>query len=125
MDSKRKLVFSYNDTAMANELNHFYTQFETYIFLESCEVLDKVICNVCDDRMLIDPCTVTKDCKTKDIKKARGPDGMSAFLLRRFGDKVISAMAQTSPDLTMSILANWRQLFTQHWDVLDMCHLAY
>lgn len=54
--------------------------------------------------MLIDPCTVAKDFKTIDIKKARGPDGMSAFLLRRFAEEVTSAMAQTSPDITVSIL---------------------
>lgn len=58
----------------------FRRRLKLTFFGESCEVLDKVICNVCDDRMLTDPCTVTKDYKTIDIHKARGPDGMSAFL---------------------------------------------
>lgn len=57
-----------NGIARTNERNYFYLWFETDTFKEFGEVLDK---EACEDRMLIDPCSLPKFLKHYKLTKQK------------------------------------------------------
>ena len=85
---KEEGLFSSNETERANELNDFYLCFETDTFTECCAILENVNCNMDEERIVIDPQSVSKVVKSINIKKATRLDSMSAFLLKTFADEV-------------------------------------
>ena len=111
MDTKRKALFSSNETERANELNDFYLHFETGTFTECCAILENVHFNMDEERIVIDPQSVSKVFESINTKKATGPDNMSAFLLKTFADElspVWHRLYQLSVD-THSVPELWRK----------------
>ncbi len=82
MEAKRKPLFAHNKTNRANELNNFYMRFNVDNSADCADVLETVICDFNADRIEIDLETVIKVFKTTHTKKATGPDGLSAFILK-------------------------------------------
>lgn len=102
MTPTRKPLFAGNKTDRANELNNFYMRFETDTFKECCNILDKINCNVGDDRILIYSGDVIRKFKNVCSSKATGPDGMSCFLLNTFAEELTAAwhcLFQLSTDM--------------------------
>lgn len=81
-----------NESEKANELNNFYKRFDSdaETNIEKCEDLLGTLVYA-DDRIIIDNEDVTKVFKKLNIKKACGPDGISAFMLKTFAEELTPA----------------------------------
>lgn len=78
------------------------------IFSTKClKVLDTEVCDSDSDKLQIEPSVVTRAFKGMRTKKAIGPDGISAFLLKMFAEELILAwhpLFQLSVDIHMVAL---------------------
>ncbi|KAK0141045.1 RNA-directed DNA polymerase from mobile element jockey [Merluccius polli] len=88
MDAKKKPPFAHNEITRANELNNFYMRFNVDNSADCADVLESVICDLNVDIIEIDLETVIKTFKTIQTKKATGPDGLSAFILKSFAQEL-------------------------------------
>ena len=108
MEPTRKPMVAQNECTKANELNDFFMRFETDSVDKCYDVLNALPYSGVDDRIIIDPGSVTKVFKSMNTNKATGPDGMGAFLLKTCAEELtpawhrlfqVSIDTHTVPDL--------------------------
>ena len=88
----QKRISTSVDLQKANELNDFYLRFETRDFsLERKNILETIAVTEQDVRLVIEPKAVRLHFKNLCTKKATGPDGISAFLLKTCADELTPA----------------------------------
>lgn len=91
MTVKRKPLSALNERARANDLNNFYMHFNVDNSEKCANVLENVVCDLNAHRIEIQLETVVKTFKCIYTKKATGPDGLSAFILKSFADELSPA----------------------------------
>ena len=80
-----------NEQAFADEMNDFYRRFDTQDSSSRCySVLGDVFASNAD-RLEIDVDVVTKIFQNVCSRKAIGPDGIPAFLLKTFAEELAPA----------------------------------
>ena len=91
MNCTRKPIHTTNEQAFAYEMNDFYRRFDTQDSSSRCDSVlsDVFVSNA--DRLEIDVDVVTKVFQHVCSRKATGPDGISAFLLKTFAEELAPA----------------------------------
>ena len=87
----RKPIHTSNEQAFADEMNDFYRRFDTQDSSSRCDSVlgDVFVSNA--DRLEIYVDVVTKAFQHVYSRKATGPDGISAFLLKTFAEELAPA----------------------------------
>jgi len=92
MTPAQKRISTPDDLQRANELNNFYLRFETQEFsFEGKNILETINATEQDVRLVVEPKVVRLHFKNLCTKKATGPDGISAFLLKTCADELTPA----------------------------------
>ena len=91
MNCSRKPIHTTNEQSFSDEMNDFYRRFDTQDCSSRCySVLrDVFVSNA--DRLEIDVDVVTNVFPNVCNRKATGPDGISAFLLKTFAEELAPA----------------------------------
>ena len=91
---EKKDMHVQNDLEKANEFNLFYKRFDSdpAANVNKCrELLTTVVCDPTKHKIVIEPRDVANVFKTLNIKKASGPDCISALLLKSFAEELTPA----------------------------------
>ena len=104
MNYTRKPIHTTNEQAFADEMNDFYKRFYTHDSSSRCgSVLSDVFVSNAD-RLEIDVDVVTIVFQHVCCRKATGPDGISAFLLKTFAEELAPAWC---PIFQLSVDSQW------------------
>lgn len=91
MRSPNKSIVTGNDYKFANDLNSYFTRFESSDSLDKC---NRILANIQPgplDRINITADEVRKIFKATNTKKAEGPDKCSPFILKNFAAELVPA----------------------------------
>lgn len=86
-----------NEYEKANELNHFYNHFECQDPSGEFNMASVMTSNITQRKLQVDPGVVATIFRRPDTKKASGPDGISAYLLKTFADELSPAWTPPLP----------------------------
>ena len=110
MSSPTKPIVTDNEFCFANDLNTFFTRFESLDNSDKCTEILKTIIPTTSDRIVITVEDVRKSFRCTNSKKAAGPDECSAFLLKNFATElapVWQPVFQASVD-THTVPLSWK-----------------
>lgn len=82
MESNRPFISMSDDLQKANELNKFYLWFQTHDFSDKCRSVIGSLTDVMGSRLQVDSSKVQLLFHQLCTRKSKGPDGISAQLLK-------------------------------------------